>query len=136
MLYDVLEREDPSQVYKIFSSFFASIPHDWYRKNQLSQFEGYYASIVYTYFASLGYEVIPEDTTNKGRIDLTVKTKTGIWIFEFKVSDSSSSGNKSPLAQVREKKYREKYENDGRKIFEIGIVFNPMTRNIDRWEVQ
>ncbi|MCA1916262.1 ATP-binding protein [Methanospirillum hungatei] len=136
MLYDILEREDPSQIHTIFSSLFASIPYDWYRKNQLSQFEWYYASIVYTYFASLGYEVIPEDTTNKGRIDLTVKTKTGIWIFEFKVSDSPSHEPGSPLNQIREKKYREKYESDGRKIFEIGIIFNPMTRNIDHWEVQ
>ena len=54
---------DADNLREVFHSFFASVPHDWYRKNQVSQFEGYYASIVYTYFASLGYEVIPEDTT-------------------------------------------------------------------------
>ena len=55
--------------------------------------------MVYTYFASLGYEVIPEDTTNKGRVDLTVKTRTGIWIFEFKVVGIDKSGENQSTGQ-------------------------------------
>lgn len=57
----------------IFHAFFASIPHDWYRKNQLSGYEGYYASIVYAYFSGLGLNTIAEDTSNAGRMDLTVR---------------------------------------------------------------
>jgi len=43
-------------------------------------------------FASLGYELVVEDTTNHGRIDLTVKTKQAIWLFEFKVLDVPRQG--------------------------------------------
>mgnify|MGYP002683411807 CR=1 FL=1 len=91
--------------------------------------------MVYTYFASLGYEVILEDTSNKGRIDLTVKTRTGIWIFEFKVFGVDTSGDESPLDQIKRRGYAEKYRSDSRRIYEIGIVFNPETRNIERWEI-
>ncbi|MBN1166806.1 MAG: ATP-binding protein [Methanospirillaceae archaeon] len=130
-----IELADTDQLRDILHGFFASIPHDNYRKNQISHFEGFYASVIYTCFASLGYEVIPEDTTNKGRIDLTVKTKTGIWIFEFKVLGIDKSGEKSPLIQIKDKRYAEKYRSGTVPVHEIGIVFNPDTRNIERWEV-
>ena len=38
----------------LFFSFFASIPYEWYTKNNLSSYEGFYASIVYTYFTASG----------------------------------------------------------------------------------
>lgn len=134
-LYDALEQGDSERLRSCFHSFFASIPHDWYRKNPIAGYEGYYASVVYTYFASLGYEVIPEDTSNKGRVDLTVKTGSGIWIFEFKVIGIDKTGDKSPLEQIRNRGYAEKYRSDSRQIYEVGVVFDPETRNIERWEV-
>ena len=39
----------------------------------------------YAYLASLGMDMITEDTTSKGRIDLTLKLQNFIYIFEFKV---------------------------------------------------
>ena len=114
-------------------SFLASIPHDWFRKNPLAQFEGYWASLVYSYLASLGYEIIPEDTTNKGRIDLTVKTALYTWIFEFKVKGIDKTGDLSPLKQIQNRGYSEKYRSDKRQLIEIGIVFDPETRNIDEY---
>ncbi len=130
-----IELADTDQLRDILHGFFASIPHDNYRKNQISHFEGFYASVIYTCFASLGYEVIPEDTTNKGRIDLTVRTKTGIWVFEFKVLGIDKSGEKSPLIQIKDRRYAEKYRSGTLPVHEIGIVFNPDTRDIERWEV-
>jgi Protein of unknown function (DUF1703)./Predicted AAA-ATPase. len=47
-------------------TFFASIPHDWYRNNDISSYEGFYASIVYALFNGAGLNVIAEDNTNKG----------------------------------------------------------------------
>ncbi|KAF5090919.1 PD-(D/E)XK nuclease superfamily protein [anaerobic digester metagenome] len=76
-----------------------------------------------------------EEPIIKRRIDLTVKTRTGIWIFEFKVLGLDTSRDTSPLAQIRERRYAEKYYSDQKKIYEIGITFNPETKNIDKWEV-
>jgi len=135
-LYDIMDAGDTGALRALVHSFFASIPNDWYRKNRISEFEGYYASVVYAYFASVGYEVIPEDVTNRGRIDLTVKTQTGIWIFEFKVRGLDRSGDKSPLEQLRERGYAEKYRADGRTVRQVGIVFDPDTRNIEAWETE
>lgn len=135
-LYALLDAGDISGLHTLFHAFFASIPHDWYRKNHISRFEGYYASVIYTYFASLGYEVIPEDTTNLGQIDLTIKTNKAIWLFEFKVLGSNREKIENPLEQLRKKGYAEKYRKDILPIYEIGIVFDPESRNIVRWEAQ
>ena len=135
VIREAIESANYDLLRTVFHSFFASIPHDWYKNNPIATYEGYYASVVYTYFASLGYEVIPEDTSNKGRVNLTVKTRTGIWIFEIKVLGIDKSGDESPLDQIKRRGYAEKYRSDQRPIHEIGIVFNPKTRNIDRWEI-
>jgi hypothetical protein len=34
----------------------ASIANDWYRKNELAGYEGYYVSIFYSYFAAPGLD--------------------------------------------------------------------------------
>jgi len=134
-LYELLEANNTSGLQNFINALFASIPHDWYRKNQISEFEGYYASVLYSMFASLGYEIIAEDTTNYGRIELTVKTKRAVWLFEFKVLSTPKRGKTAPLAQMHEKRYAEKYQGMGLLVYEIGITFDPKTRNIVHFEV-
>jgi len=106
-LYQALLAPDFEKVREVFHSFFASIPHDWYRKNQIAKYEGYYASVFYCYFTALGLDVTAEDVTNHGRIDLTVKLERRIFILEFKVVDQDT-GKNSALEQIKEKAYHEK----------------------------
>jgi len=91
----------------VFHAFFASIPHDWYRKNELSGYEGYYASIFSCYFTALGLDVVAEDTTNRWKVDMRVNLDHRIFIFEFKVVELTPTGK--PLVQLKEKRYHEKY---------------------------
>ena len=49
---DVIESE--------FKRLFASIASDNYRKNDIARFEGYYASVIYGFFAGMGLRVIAE----------------------------------------------------------------------------
>jgi hypothetical protein len=141
-LRDILDAGDSTGLRDLFTAFFASIPLDNYRRNTISSYEGFYASVVYAYFASLGLTVIPEDVLNRGRIDLTVIGPKGIWIFEFKVQGLDKSGNEAPLAQILRKNYAAKYR--GRQnaagqvlpLYQIGIIFDEVERNVVSWEVQ
>ncbi|GAB6059057.1 ATP-binding protein [Desulfonatronum parangueonense] len=127
--YDVLAATDLDGLRKVFQSFFASIPSDWYRKNQIAGYEGYYASIFYCYFAALGLEVIPEDATSQGRIDMTVKLEDRVFIFEFKVLGKDARPG-SALEQIKSRGYADKYRASGKSIFLIGVEFEPIERNI------
>lgn len=128
ILYHILKRNDLPALRDVFHSFYASIPHDWYRKNQLAGYEGYYASIFYSYFASLGIDITLEDATNHGRIDMAVRFNGHIWLFEFKVVEMAPEGN--ALRQLQERGYAEKYRHFGEPIHLIGVEFSRESRNI------
>ena len=133
-LYDILKADDLPALRELFHSFFASIPHDWYRKNQLAGYEGYYASIFYSYFAALGLEIIVEDATNKGRIDMTVRYNRRIYLFEFKVVEMVPEGK--ALEQLRSKGYAEKYRRYNEPISLVGVEFSRESRNIVGFEIE
>ncbi|MEM7183948.1 MAG: ATP-binding protein [Spirochaetota bacterium] len=132
-LLTLLEESNIEGFQQIFQAFFASIPHDWYRKNTLANYEGYYASIFYAYFTAIGVDVKPEDVTNNGQVDMTVLFENNVYVFEFKVIELTEAG--SALAQIKEKKYYEKYLSGQEKnIFLIGVEFSKEERNITNYE--
>ena len=124
-----------SELKDIFYAFFASIPHDWYRNNEIAGYEGYYASIFYCYFACIGLDVRPEDPTNHGQADMVVIMDTKILVLEFKILENSKPT--SALTQIKEKKYYEKYLSSltkGLDVFLIGVEFSKVDRNITNFE--
>ena len=118
----------------LFNAFYASIPHDWYRKNKLANFEGYYASIFYSYFAALGLDIRLEDTTNKGRIDMAVLFEGQVLLFEFKVVELTPEGR--ALQQIKDKGYADKYRARGEPIHLIGVAFSKASCNIVGFEIK
>ena len=131
-IYFALFNNEPQKLENIFTSFFAKIPVDWYTKNNIAKFEGFYCSMFYTFFTSIGLDIVAEDTTNKGRIDLTVIMKNSIYIFEFKMKTNP----KNALTQIKEKQYYQKYLSDNKNIFLIGIEFDEEQKNISHYECE
>ena len=77
----LLEAHDCAGLKELFHAFFASIPYQWYAaqqcgrtNNAIAQYEGFYASVVYSYFAALGYEIAVEESSSHGRLDMAVRT--------------------------------------------------------------
>lgn len=127
-LYRLLEVNDFEGLKQLFHSFFASIPYHWYSNNAIQQYEGYYASVFYSYFASLGLNVTVEDCTNLGRIDMTLLFNQQVYLFEFKVVELVPEGK--ALQQIKAKGYVEKYKSLGQPIHLIGVEFSKESRNI------
>ena len=133
-LYRLLQAQDLIALKDLFHAFYASIPHDWYRKNELANFEGYYASIFYSYFAALGLDIRLEDTTHKGRIDMAVLFEGQVLLFEFKVVELTPEGR--ALQQIKDKGYADKYRARGEPIHLIGVEFSKASRNIVGFEIE
>ena len=133
-LYDLLLANDVAGMKALFHSFFASIPHDWYRNSPIAQFEGYYASIFYSHFAALGLDIRLEDVTNHGQIDMTVLFGGRVYIFEFKVVELVPEGK--ALQQIKDKHYADKYQSRMQPIYLIGVEFSKDSRNIVGFEVE
>lgn len=130
-VHKILLDENLDAFIDTLKSLFSSITYNNHFKNRISEYEGYYSSIVYTFLSSLGYDTVGEDVTSRGRIDLTLKTKGAIYIFEFKVDSPEKS-----LNQIYNKRYYEKYLTSGKNIYIIGINFDSIQRNIKdyKWE--
>ena len=52
----LLAAHDCAGLEELFQAFFASIPDEWHTSNDIANYEGYYASVFYSYFAALGYD--------------------------------------------------------------------------------
>ena len=133
-LYEALEANDFERIREIFFSLYASIPNDWYRRNDIARFEGYYASVFYAAFASLGLEIVPEDVSNHGRLDMTILFNGQVYLFEFKVVEDAAEGK--ALSQIREKGYADKYRSLNRPIHLIGMEFSKRERNVAGFAVE
>jgi hypothetical protein len=116
------------QLQAIFTSHFAGIPHDWYRNNKIAEYEGFYASVVYSYFTALGYDLVAEDATNHGRIDLSITMPDKIILLEFKLTSNGDAA--SALAQIKAKNYAQKFVNSNKPIYAIGMSFDATNRNV------
>lgn len=111
-----------------FVSIFASIPYHNYTNNTIQNYEGFYATVVYIYLQSLGIDIIGEDVSNHGRIDLTIKMEQTIYILEFKV------GSDDALIQIKAKNYAQKYLSENKNIILLGINFDSKEKNISGFE--
>lgn len=125
-LYYMLKNGNLETFEKTLKTLFASIPYHNFTNNEIQNYEGYYASVIYAYLASLGVEIIAEDTTNKSRIDLTLKFSDKVYIFEFKVIEKSEG---KALDQIKSRKYFQKYQNFS-EIYLVGIEFCKEERNV------
>ena len=128
----LLEANDCAGLKELFHAFFASIPYQWYTNNQIADYEGFYASVVYSYFAALGYEITVEESSSHGRLDMAVRAYGHVYLFEFKVAEMAPPG--SALAQLKERRYADKYRGQGEPIHLVGVEFSRETRNITAFE--
>ena len=129
----LLQAHDCAGLKELFHAFFAIIPYQWYTNNAMSDHEGYYASVFYSYFAALGYEIAVEESSSRGRLDMAVHAGGHIYLFEFKVVELAPPG--AALAQLRERGYADKFRARGEPIHLIGVEFSRETRNVTAFEV-
>ena len=133
-LYKALLINDFDALKTVFHAFYASIPHHWYSSNNIQSFEGFYASVFYSYFAALGLDVTVEDCTNHGRLDMTLKFNNQVYLFEFKVVELAPKGK--ALQQIKDKQYADKYSGQNQPVHLIGVEFSKQDRNIVAFEVE
>ena len=106
----LLAAHDCAALEELFQAFFASIPYQRYAarrcrrtNNGIANYEGYYASVFYSYFATLGYEIAVEESSSHGRLDMAVRTGGHAYLFEFKVAEMSPAGSALEQLQERER---------------------------------
>ena len=133
-LLDILEANDFPRLKDLFQSFFASIPYERYTHNDIARFEGFYASIVHSYFAGAGFDIVVEDSSSHARLDMAVCFNANVYLFEFKVVERAGEG--AAMAQLKERRYADKYRARDEPIHLIAVEFSANERNVVGFEVE
>ena len=133
-LRKLLSAEDFRGLEALLRAIFAAIPYQWHTRNDIQNYEGYYASVVYSYFAAQGLDLVAEDSSGGGRADMTVHCDGGVYLFEFKLTGDGAQGR--ALAQIKETGYVDKYRHLHQPIHLIGVEFSAEDRNIAAFEVE
>jgi len=151
-VYDALLSGDLAALEASLRRLFAGIPWRNFTNNDLAEYEGYYASVLYAFFSAITCTITAEDINNHGQADLTVTLADKVYVMEIKTvqdtgptsvavpttpsastaSDTGSGLNSnSALAQIRAKGYADKYLGQaGVRVFELGLVFSMAQRNL------
>ncbi len=133
-LLPLLAAEDFKGLEALISAFYASIPSEWLSNNAIADYEGYYASVFYSYFAATGLDITVEDSSMRGRADMCVRTGGSVFLFEFKVVEQAGRG--SAMAQLRAKGYADKYASADGKVHLVGVEFSSEARSVVGFEVE
>jgi hypothetical protein len=133
-LYDLLLANDFDGMKALFTAFYASIPNEWFTNNKIATYEGYYASVFYSYFAALGLDITPERSSNAGRLDMALRFNGQIYLFEFKVVELEPEGR--ALQQIKDRGYALPYLAAGQHIHQIGVEFSKTSRSVVGFDVE
>ena len=144
-----LAAADWSGLEALFRKLLAGIPHDWHRRNEVARYEGYWSSVFYAWFQASVDGVAVEDATSRGRLDLAVVLGGAVFLFEFKVAERTarssrpdSADGKRPrvenpaLAQLRARRYADKYRAPGRAVHLIGVEISAAQRDVAAFDVE
>ena len=75
-----------------------------------------------------------EDSGSRGRLDMAVRFNGNVYLFEFKVLERAGEG--AAMAQLKERRYADKYRGLGQPIHLIAVEFSSETRNLAAFEVE
>jgi hypothetical protein len=118
------QQGDLETLFYLLEGVFASVPYQIFRTE-----EAYFHSLAHIVLQLSGIVIFSEVPTNKGRMDMVLSSATTIYIFEFKVKGTATDA----LNQIEAMGYSERFKSEGKKIRQIGVVFDTEKKSIKEW---
>ena len=110
-----IRRGNMEQALQLLADFFETVP---YCAN--TDYEGHYQQMMYVIFALLtDYNIIVEQHTAKGRIDITLETTSTIYVMELKFNKSAQEA----LEQINAKRYAKAFAIKDKEVVKVGLNF-------------
>ena len=112
----LVKKGDMDAAFCLLNDFLETVP---YCDN--THYEGHWQQTLYIMFALLtSYDILVEQHTAKGRIDITLETADTIYVMELKFNKSAEEA----LAQIEAKHYADAFNMSGKKVVKIGLNFS------------
>lgn len=102
-----------------------------YGNTEMAKREIYFKNNIYIIFRALGFQPRAEEQTCSARMDVMLRTRRFIYIFELKTDGSVSDA----LAQIEDRCYARPYAHSGKTVIRIAANYSTERNNIDSWEI-
>lgn len=124
-----IEGGEIKQFMEWLSGLFADLSYDVNAKDERE-----FRNAIYFIFNFIGFRegLTVEKRIATGRIDMVLESRERVYIFEFKVGYSPEEA----IRQIRERGYAEPYRGKGKKVYAIGVSFNPYRRIIEDYRIE
>lgn len=103
-----------------------------YSNTQLAERETYFKNNIYLVFKALGFLPRNEEETCNSRMDIMLRTRRFIYVFELKTDGCVENG----MSQIDKKGYALPYMDEGRKVIKISANYSSADNNIDSWIIK
>jgi hypothetical protein len=116
-----LQNDDLDGFMNLIKALLAKIPYPLHIEQ-----EAYYHSLFYMIAVLMGVEIDLEVLTDKGRIDGVLMLEDKIYLMEFKYGKAGTQMDTlttKAIKQIEDKNYGERFLNDSRPLFKLGIGF-------------
>ena len=125
----LVKKGDMDAAFCLLNDFLETVP---YCDN--THYEGHWQQTLYIMFALLtNYDILVEQRTAKGRIDITMETADTIYVMELKFNKSAEEA----LAQIEAKHYADAFKMSGKKMVKIGLNFSVKDEvNSLEWKIE
>ena len=125
----LVKKGDMDAAFCLLNDFLETVP---YCDN--THYEGHWQQTLYIMFALLtNYDILVEQRTAKGRIDITMETADTIYVIELKFNKSAEEA----LAQIEAKHYADAFKMSGKKMLKIGLNFSVKDEvNSLEWKIE
>ena len=125
----LVKKGDMDAAFCLLNNFLETVP---YCDN--THYEGHWQQTLYIMFALLtNYDILVEQHTAKGRIDITMETVDTIYVMELKFNKSAEEA----LAQIEAKHYADAFKMSGKKVVKIGLNFSVKDEvNCLEWKIE
>ena len=125
----LVKKGDMDAAFCLLNDFLETVP---YCDN--TYYEGHWQQTLYIMFALLtNYDILVEQHTAKGRIDITMETADTIYVMELKFNKSAEEA----LTQIEAKHYAEAFKMSGKKVVKIGLNFSVKDEvNCLEWKIE
>ena len=135
VLLEHLSSNEFGRFEEVLATVYDAIPHDWYRKNNIDRYEGYYLSVLYTHLKAVGADIHAERSSSRGQADLVLEHSGQVFVMEAKVAEDESQAHiervlVEAMGQMRGRGYGDQYRRKGRAIHFIAMVFGQKTRSL------
>ena len=123
-----LNKQDMDGALHLLQDFLGTVPYC-----TVANHEGHYQQMLFIIFSLLtAYLVDVEVHTPKGRVDIVLLTRTGLYIIELKLNKDAQTA----LQQINLKNYAQRFALCGKPVTKVAINFDSTQGNITGWVVE